>query len=174
MSNDFTYIGHCHGWGSENILESRLSIEDSMSMSLAKQDRQVHASPKSDRAAHGGGHGVGLIDPHGDLAEELLNHIPTHRTRHLVYFNPADLNFPVGLNPLDVHRPGSTSRRCFRNCCRIQKHLARFMGARMEYILYNALAALLDCQNTTLLGVARILLISITARGFCARCAILS
>ena len=36
------------------------------------------------------GHGVGLIDPHGDLAEELLNHIPRWRTDHLVYFNPGD------------------------------------------------------------------------------------
>lgn len=36
------------------------------------------------------GHGVGLIDPHGDLAEEILNHIPPHRADHLVYFNPGD------------------------------------------------------------------------------------
>ena len=44
------------------------------------------------------GHGVGVIDPHGDLAEELLNHIPPRRADHLVYFNPGDLEFPVGLN----------------------------------------------------------------------------
>ena len=46
------------------------------------------------------GHGVGLIDPHGDLAEELLHHIPPHRADHLVYFNPGDLEFPIGLNLL--------------------------------------------------------------------------
>jgi DNA helicase HerA-like ATPase len=46
------------------------------------------------------GHGVGLIDPHGDLAEELLNHIPPHRADHLVYFNPGDIEFPIGLNLL--------------------------------------------------------------------------
>ena len=40
------------------------------------------------------GHGVGLIDPHGDLAEDLLNHIPRWRTDHLVYFNPSDLELP--------------------------------------------------------------------------------
>ena len=44
------------------------------------------------------GHGVGVIDPHGDLAEELLNHIPPKRANHLVYFNPGDLEFPIGLN----------------------------------------------------------------------------
>ena len=46
------------------------------------------------------GHGVGVIDPHGDLAEELLHHVPPCRADHLVYFNPGDLEFPVGLNVL--------------------------------------------------------------------------
>lgn len=46
------------------------------------------------------GHGVGVIDPHGDLAEELLHHVPPWRADHLVYFNPGDLEFPVGLNVL--------------------------------------------------------------------------
>ena len=46
------------------------------------------------------GHGVGLIDPHGDLAEELLHHIPPWRADDLVYFNPGDLDFPIGLNLL--------------------------------------------------------------------------
>jgi hypothetical protein len=46
------------------------------------------------------GHGVGLIDPHGDLAAELLDQIPSSRADHLVYFNPGDLDFPVGLNLL--------------------------------------------------------------------------
>jgi hypothetical protein len=44
------------------------------------------------------GHGVGLIDPHGDLAEELLDCIPSHRADDLVYFHPDDLDFPIGLN----------------------------------------------------------------------------
>src|SRR5882672_224862 len=46
------------------------------------------------------GHGVGVIDPHGDLAEELLNHIPPWRADHLVFFNPGDLEYPIGLNVL--------------------------------------------------------------------------
>ncbi|MGI8601814.1 MAG: helicase HerA domain-containing protein [Verrucomicrobiales bacterium] len=36
------------------------------------------------------GHGVGLIDPHGDLADSLLDHIPPARDDHLCYFNPAE------------------------------------------------------------------------------------
>src|SRR6266536_1596819 len=44
------------------------------------------------------GRGVGVIDPHGDLAEALLDCIPPWRTDHVVYFNPADSAFPIGFN----------------------------------------------------------------------------
>src|SRR2546428_5494644 len=44
------------------------------------------------------GRGVGVIDPHGDLAEELLNRIPAWRTDHVLYFNPGDSEFPIGFN----------------------------------------------------------------------------
>ncbi len=103
------------------------------------------------------GHGVGLIDPHGDLAEELLHHIPAARADHLVYFNPGDLEFPIGLNllanvePDDRHLVASGIVGAFKNIWRDS------WGPRLEYILYNAAAALLDCPNTTLLGVNRVL-----------------
>jgi hypothetical protein len=103
------------------------------------------------------GHGVGLIDPHGDLAEELLHHIPPRRADHLVYFNPGDLEFPIGLNllanvaPDDRHLVASGIVGAFKNIWRDS------WGPRLEYILYNAVAALLDCPNTSLLGVNRML-----------------
>ncbi len=53
------------------------------------------------------GHGVGVIDPHGDLAEELFHHIPPKRADHLVYFNPGELEFPIGLNVLANVAPNS-------------------------------------------------------------------
>jgi energy-coupling factor transporter ATP-binding protein EcfA2 len=103
------------------------------------------------------GHGVGLIDPHGDLAEELLNHIPPHRADHLVYFNPSDLEFPIGLNvlanvaPDERHLVASGIVSAFKGIWRDS------WGPRTEYILYNSVAALLDCRNATLLGVNRLL-----------------
>ena len=103
------------------------------------------------------GHGVGLIDPHGDLAEELLHHIPRWRTDHLVYFNPSDLDFPIALNLLanvpkdERHLVASGIVGAFKSIW------PDSWGPRMEYILYNAIAALLDCQNTSLLGVNRML-----------------
>ena len=103
------------------------------------------------------GHGVGLIDPHGDLADDLLNHIPPWRADHLVYFNPGDLDFPIGLNllanvpPDERHLVASGIVGAFKSLWRDS------WGPRLEYILYNALAALLECQNTTLVGVSRLL-----------------
>lgn len=103
------------------------------------------------------GHGVGLIDPHGDLAEDLVHHIPFWRTKHLVYFNPSDLEFPIGLNPLndvspdDRHLIASGMVAAFKSIWRDS------FGPRMEYIFYNAIAALLDCSNTSLLGLNRLM-----------------
>jgi energy-coupling factor transporter ATP-binding protein EcfA2 len=103
------------------------------------------------------GHGVGVIDPHGDLAEELLNHIPPKRADHLVYFNPGDLQFPIGLNvlanvpPDNRHLVASGVVSAFKGIWRDS------WGPRLEYILYNAVSALLDCKNASLLGVNRML-----------------
>jgi energy-coupling factor transporter ATP-binding protein EcfA2 len=103
------------------------------------------------------GHGIGVIDPHGDLAEELLHHVPPRRADHLVYFNPGDLEFPVGLNvlanvaPDNRHLVASGVVSAFKGIWRDS------WGPRLEYILYNAVSALLDCRNATLLGVNRLL-----------------
>lgn len=103
------------------------------------------------------GHGVALIDPHGDLADELLHQIPPERADHLVYFNPGDIEFPVALNllanvePDNRHLVASGIVGAFKNIWHDS------WGPRMEYIFYNAVAALLDCPNATLLGVNRML-----------------
>lgn len=103
------------------------------------------------------GHGVGLIDPHGDLAEDLLDYIPPRRIDDVVYFNPADQEFPIGLNLL-------------RSTPRDRRHLVASgvvsvfksiwgdsWGPRLEYILYASVAALLECHGVSLLGIQRLL-----------------
>lgn len=103
------------------------------------------------------GHGVGLIDPHGDLAEEILEIIPRNRIEHVVYFNPSDLEFPMALNLL-ANVPKDEKPLVASGIVGAFKSIWRdSWGPRMEYILYNAIAALLDCQNTSLLGVNRLL-----------------
>jgi hypothetical protein len=55
------------------------------------------------------GRGVGVIDPHGELVEELLGDIPPSRAKDLVYFNPADTLRPIGLNLFDAPDPAERS-----------------------------------------------------------------
>ena len=103
------------------------------------------------------GHGVGLIDPHGDLAEELLDHIPPDRAEETVYFHPGDSDFPIGLNLFsqaddeERHLVASGIVSALKNIWH------ESWGPRMEYILHNAVAALAHCPNTSLLGVNRML-----------------
>lgn len=104
------------------------------------------------------GRGVGVIDPHGDLAEELLDCIPPWRTDDVLYFNPADSDFPVGFNLIHSSVGG---RRHLESSELVGafKHLWRdSWGPRLEYILYAAVAALMECENVSLLGVPRMLI----------------
>ena len=51
------------------------------------------------------GNGVALVDPHGDVAEYVLNCIPPSRINDVVYFNPSDVDFPVAFNVLAAIDP---------------------------------------------------------------------
>jgi hypothetical protein len=48
------------------------------------------------------GEGVCVIDPHGDFVEYVLQHIPKERADDVIYFNPSDIERPIGLNMLEV------------------------------------------------------------------------
>ena len=48
------------------------------------------------------GKGIAVVDPHGDMAETLLKHVPPERLKDVIYFNPDDLEYPIGLNLLEL------------------------------------------------------------------------
>lgn len=48
------------------------------------------------------GHGVCIIDPHGDLVEDVLQHVPKERAEDVIIFNPSDVERPIGLNMLEA------------------------------------------------------------------------
>ncbi len=48
------------------------------------------------------GHGVCVVDPHGDLVEEVLSHVPKNRADDVIIFNPSDMDRPIGLNMLEA------------------------------------------------------------------------
>lgn len=103
------------------------------------------------------GEGVALIDPHGDLAADLLNHIPPRRIDHVVYFNPADLEHPLAFNLLRASSSSGRHLIASGIVGAFKSIWSQSWGPRLEYLLYNCVATLLDCDNATIMGVPRLL-----------------
>ncbi len=103
------------------------------------------------------GHGIGLVDPHGDFAEKIIDYIPSNRINDVVYFNPADINYPIGFNILETIRPEQKHLVASGLMGVFKKIWPDVWSARMEYILNNTILALLDFPGTTLLGINRML-----------------
>lgn len=101
--------------------------------------------------------GVGIIDPHGELAEECLKAVPSRRIGDVIYFNPADRRFPVGFNLLDCKDPEAKDLVASAVVGVFQKLWANSWGVRLENTLRHAVLSLLEYPDATLLGVLRIL-----------------
>lgn len=159
VSHQFIRLGQRQGWGgvespfhiSEEALRRHLyvvgktgtgktSLLKSVFIQLAEQER-----------------GVVLLDPHGDLAEELLDLLPRHLARKVVYFNPADLSFPFAWNIL-ANVPFDERPRTASGIVSAFKTVwGESWGPRLEYILYNSVRALLDAEHTTILSLQKLL-----------------
>jgi CxxC-x17-CxxC domain-containing protein len=103
------------------------------------------------------GRGVGVVDPHGDLAEKILDFIPADRINDVVYFNPADLDWPIAFNILESIDPRYKHLVASGMMGVFKKIWPDVWSARMEYILNNTILALLDCPGSTMLGINRML-----------------
>ena len=103
------------------------------------------------------GDGVCLVDPHGENVEGVLSAIPPHRMKDVVYFNPADADYHIGFNVLELIDPQYKHLVASGLMGIFTKIWANAWSARMEYILNNAILALLDTPGTTLLGIPRML-----------------
>lgn len=103
------------------------------------------------------GRAAGLIDPHGDLIEAVLSTIPPQRTNDIVLFDAGDRDFPLEFNILACARPEQRPLVVSGIIGAFNKMYGEFWGPRMEYILRNALLALLDMPGATLLSLQRLL-----------------
>lgn len=104
------------------------------------------------------GNGVGFIDPHGEAAEDLLNFVPENRIKDVIYFNPADINFPIAFNVME--KVSAESRHIVvSGLMSVFKKIfgPEVWSARMEYILNYSILALLEYPESTLLGINRLL-----------------
>lgn len=103
------------------------------------------------------GHGLALVDPHGDVAERVLDTIPPERINDVVYFDPGDVNYPVAFNVLESIDPEYKYLVASGLVSSLKKIWADSWGPRLEYILRNTILALLDYPSSTMLGITRLL-----------------
>lgn len=103
------------------------------------------------------GKGVGLVDPHGDIAERLLDAVPPSRINDVVYFDPSDVNYPIAFNVLEAVDPTYKYLVASGLVSSLKKIWADSWGPRLEYILRNTILALLDYPSSTMLGIMRML-----------------
>jgi len=103
------------------------------------------------------GNGLCLIDPHGDIATDILNYIPHDRIEDVIYFNPADIEYPIAFNPLKGIHPNHHHLVASGLVSTFKKIWADSWGPRMEYILRIALLTLLETRNASLLDIQPLL-----------------
>ena len=101
--------------------------------------------------------GFAVVDPHGDYAQDIMKFIPESRLKDVVYFNPADKDFPVAFNPMEVHDENRRNNVASEIVGVLKKMFADSWGPRLEHILRFTLLALLETPDTTLLGITRML-----------------
>ncbi|OGM96579.1 MAG: hypothetical protein A3B86_00750 [Candidatus Yanofskybacteria bacterium RIFCSPHIGHO2_02_FULL_38_22b] len=104
------------------------------------------------------GRGLAYIDPHGDAADDLLDHIPAERIKDVIYLDPGDLSHPIAFNVMEKvgyefrHLVASGLLGVFKKIFGVE-----VWSGRMEYILNNTILALLEYPEATLLGINRML-----------------
>ena len=106
--------------------------------------------------------GVAVVDPHGDMAETLLNHVPKERIKDVVYFNPDDLAYPIGLNLLEIDEKLAGDELLREKDLITETIVSIFRkifsdddsgGHRIEYMLRNAVQTALTQEKATLFTV---------------------
>jgi hypothetical protein len=103
------------------------------------------------------GHGLAVIDPHGDFVEKILDFIPPWRVNDVVYINPADVDFPVAFNVLEAINPTHRILVASGLISVFKKMWIDSWGPRLEYILRICILSLLEYPGSTLLGIPRLL-----------------
>ncbi|MEN8253282.1 MAG: DUF87 domain-containing protein [Patescibacteria group bacterium] len=107
------------------------------------------------------GHGVCAIDPHGEFVEDLLQLMPPERAEDVIYFNPSDLERPMGMNIMEAD---TEEQRHFVTSSVIglmyklyDPHRTGIIGPRFEHAIRNAMLTIMAKQGGTFLEMVRIL-----------------
>jgi hypothetical protein len=102
------------------------------------------------------GEGVAVVDPHGDLADAIIEAMPPERTHDVCYLNVADTQCPVGFNPLSGVTPERQALAAAGIVAAFKHLWSDSWGPRLEHFLFNGMAALLACPRPSLIDLPRI------------------
>ena len=110
--------------------------------------------------------GLAVIDPHGDLTDQIISVIPKERIKDVVYFNPDDISYPMGINLLEL-TPGLPEEQAIREKEFIAESIIsvfqkiytdKYSGPRMEYILRNTIHTAFTVPEATLFTIYKLLI----------------
>ena len=104
------------------------------------------------------GHAICVLDPHSDTVTSILQRIPEHRKKDVVYFNATDLNALSAFNPL--HGVPEYQRQLVASeiVATFKKLFLDAWGSKLEYVLRFAILTMLSYPNATLLDINALLL----------------
>ncbi len=113
------------------------------------------------------GRGVAVIDPHGDLATDLLNYIPKRRINDVIYFNPADYKHPIGINLLQLpkglegdkleHAKDMRTEAMVSVLRKVFHSDSEDIGHRIEYVLRNTIQTAFTVMEPNLFTIFKLL-----------------
>lgn len=107
------------------------------------------------------GHGVAVIDPHGDLVEDILQLMPPERAEDVIYFNPSDLERPMGMNIMEadseeqMHFVASSIIGLMYKL--YDPHRTGIVGPRFEHAIRNAMLTIMSKPGGTFIELVRVL-----------------
>ena len=112
------------------------------------------------------GKGVAMIDPHGDLADQLLSYVPKSRISEVIYINPADISYPIGINLMELPKNLSDDELDMAKDFITEAIVSIFRkifsedesgGHRIEYILRNTIHTAFHVPDATLFTIHKLL-----------------
>jgi hypothetical protein len=107
------------------------------------------------------GRGFAFVDPHGDTAEKLLAMVPKERTEDVIYFSPADMDYPLGLNMFEYHSDDQKDFLIQEAINMLYKlydpQRQGIIGPRYEHLFRNAaLAIMADPQGGSFVDIPKL------------------
>jgi hypothetical protein len=103
------------------------------------------------------GFGCAVLDPHGDLTDEILKTIPKHRLKDVVIFDPSDLNHPPSFNPMIPIRPDLKVRVMLSFLDTFKRVFGDGWSDKMDHLLRYAINALLNIPGASIVSLRRLL-----------------